>query len=106
MPGTPLRIPSTSLRLESIPESDHLYEMWHYPSPPLARVSSVGTKLVSSHISKTVRLQAPSIVKGALNFWLHRAAIILTRPFRRPDFSAWNRLQQHLYQNLNLRDFL
>jgi hypothetical protein len=30
--------------------------MWHYPSPPLARVSSVGTKVVSSHISKTVRL--------------------------------------------------
>ena len=60
-------------------------------------VISVGTKLVSNHISKTVRLQEPSMVKESLNFWLHRAfAIVLTRRWRLPDFSAWNRWPQRV----------
>ena len=54
-------------------------------------VTSVGSKQVSSQISKTVRLQAPTTVKGASNFWLQRAAIIFTLPSRRPDLSAWKR---------------
>jgi hypothetical protein len=33
--------------------------------------SRVGSKLVSSHSSNTIRLQAASTVKGAISFWLH-----------------------------------
>ncbi|MHC5715076.1 MAG: hypothetical protein ACYTX0_23755 [Nostoc sp.] len=50
-------------------------------------------------VSKTVQLHAPSIVKEAIKFWLHSAAIMFTRPSlrdatrtRRPDLSAWKRL--------------
>ena len=59
-------------------------------------LTSVGTKLVSSQISKTVRLQPPTTVKGSLSFWLHRAfAIVLIGPSRRPDLSAWKRCLVH-----------
>jgi hypothetical protein len=65
--------------------------MWHYPLLQPVRVRVLEAWKASSQVSNTVRLHAPSTVKGAIRFWLHSPAIMFTRPWRRPDLSAWKR---------------
>lgn len=75
----------------TVVECVHLCGMWHYPSPQPVRVQGSEANKSLSLVSNTVRLHAPSTVKGAIKFWLHSAAIMFTQPSCRPDLSAWKR---------------
>lgn len=80
-----------SLHPGSIVECAHLYGMWHYPSPKPVPVGVLEANKLPAKFQKLFDYTHPQSVKGAIMFWLHSAAIMLTRPERRPDLNAWKR---------------